>query len=80
VLILLYFTVSSDGLPVFSPLYNLYADSLLPQLPSDIISIFNNRNPARQNVNIYQSGNNFVLNDPIWFSPHNGGEYQKTNN
>ena len=65
----IYFTVSSDGLPVFSPLYNLYADSLLPQLPSDIISIFNNRNPARQNVNIYQVGNTFLLNDPIldWF-------------
>jgi hypothetical protein len=77
----IYFTVSSDGLPVFSPLYLQYTDSNLPQLPSDIISIFNNRNPARQSVNINQASAaiDLPLNSTIWLNPATG-LYTKSNN
>ena len=66
------FQVNNDGLPVFAPLYAKYIDSVLPQLPSDILSRFLYRNPTKQYVPVEQSSHTFQVGDPVWLNPASG--------
>ena len=77
--LLVAFTVTNDGLPVFSPSYNLYTDSVLPQLAADILSRFNAQNPARQYIDVNQASHTLLIGDPIWYNPTDttGQPYEK---
>ncbi len=66
------FQVNNEGLPVFAPLFAKYIDTILPQLPSDILSRFLYRNPTKQYVQVSQSEHTFSVGDPVWLNPDSG--------
>ena len=63
------FQLNSDGLPVISPIYGQYTDQKLIQLSGDVLSRFNDRNPTRQYVDVFQPSHTFIGGEPIWIDP-----------
>ncbi len=75
----IYFELSPEGLPIFTPLYSLYLDTLLTQLPSDTISRFLARNRSGQYVPAFQPIHGFNGGETIWIDPTDG-KYKLANN